>query len=47
VKAHHVVKPKADLDLDQYADYLIEKASLDVALRFLASAHETFSLLAT
>ena len=47
MKARYVVKPKADLDLDEYADYLAEKANLDVALRFLTSAHETFSLLAT
>ena len=47
MKAHYIVKPKADLDLDEHADYLAEKANLDVALRFLASAHETFALLAT
>jgi toxin ParE1/3/4 len=46
VKAHYVVKPKADLDLDEHADYLARNASLEVALRFLASAKETFSVLA-
>ena len=43
----YIVKPKADRDLDDYADYLLEKASLEVALRFLAAAQGTFTLLAT
>jgi len=47
VSGHYSVKPKADRDLDDYADYLAAKASLDVALRFFAAAAETFSLLAT
>lgn len=41
------VKPKADRDLDDYADYLAEQASLDVAIRFFDAARETFALLAT
>jgi toxin ParE1/3/4 len=36
----------ADLDLDDYAVYLAREATLDVALRFLTEAHETFTLLA-
>ena len=39
--------PRADRDLDQAADYLTEVAGLEVGPRFLAAAHETFSLLAT
>jgi hypothetical protein len=33
--------------MDDYADYLAGKASLELALRFLAAANETFGLLAT
>jgi len=47
VSAAYTVKPKADRDLDDYADYLAREASLEVALRFLAAGHETFALLAT
>jgi toxin ParE1/3/4 len=47
VSAGYTVKPKADCDLDDYADYLAREASLDVALRFLAAGHATFALLAT
>jgi toxin ParE1/3/4 len=47
VSARFLVKPKADQDLDDHSDYLAKKASLDVALRFLAAARETFSLPAT
>ena len=43
----YTVKPKADRDLHDYADYLAREASLELALRFLAAAHETFALLAT
>jgi toxin ParE1/3/4 len=46
VSARFVVKPKADRDLDDYADYLAE-ASLDLALRFFEAASSTFALLAT
>jgi plasmid stabilization system protein ParE len=41
------VKPKTDRDLDEYADHLVEEANLDVALRFLSCAYETFDLLST
>jgi toxin ParE1/3/4 len=47
VSADYVVRPKADQDLDSHADYLAQEASLEVALRFIAAAHETFALLAT
>jgi toxin ParE1/3/4 len=46
VSARYTVKPKADLDLDEYADYLAREATLNVALNFLAATHETFALLA-
>ena len=45
--ARYVVKPKADRDLDDYADYLAQEASLDAALRFFDAACSTFALLAT
>jgi toxin ParE1/3/4 len=47
VNASYAVKPKADSDLDDYAGYLAEGASLDVALRFFDAAYTTFALLAT
>jgi plasmid stabilization system protein ParE len=47
VRSHYTIKPRADCDIEDYADYLARNASLDVALRFLAAADETFSLLAT
>jgi toxin ParE1/3/4 len=47
VSARVLVKPKADRDLDSYADYLARKAGLEVALRFLDAAHDVFALLAT
>jgi toxin ParE1/3/4 len=43
----YVVRPKADLDLDEIADYLTQQSSLDTGLRFLTEAHRTFTLLAT
>jgi toxin ParE1/3/4 len=47
VRSHYTIKPRADSDIEDYADYLARNASLDVAVRFLAAADETFSLLAT
>jgi plasmid stabilization system protein ParE len=46
VSARYTVKPKADRDLDDYADYLAREAGVDVALDFLSASHETFALLA-
>jgi len=46
VSTRYVVKPRADRDLSDYADYLAEEATLDLALRFLPAANETFALLA-
>ena len=42
-----MVRPKADQDLDDQADYLATEAGPDVGHRFLVAAHETFALLAT
>jgi plasmid stabilization system protein ParE len=36
----YVVRPRADRDLDEIADYLAGKAGLDTALRFYTSAHK-------
>ena len=46
MSGRYTVKPKADQDLDDYADYLAREASLEVALRFYAEAHNTFTLMA-
>jgi toxin ParE1/3/4 len=46
VSARYTVKPKADRDLDDYADYLARETNVDVALGFLSASHETFALLA-
>lgn len=42
----YLLRPKADRDLDDQADYLADVASPEVAHRFLVAAHETFALLA-
>jgi plasmid stabilization system protein ParE len=46
VSGRYTVKPKADQDLDDYADYLTPERTIGFALRFLAEAHETFALIA-
>ena len=43
----YLVRPKADLDLDEQAYYLATQASPDLGHRFLLAAHETFGLLAS
>ena len=43
----YFVRPKADQDLDQQAEYLATHASPEVGHRFLLAAHETFALLAS
>ena len=43
----YTVSPAADRDLDSIADHLAENAGLEVALRFLEAADETFAILAT
>jgi len=43
----YVVRPRADRDVDEIAEYLAEEAGLATALQFLAEIYETFGLLAT
>lgn len=43
----YVVRPKADRDLDAYADYLADAGGSDLALRFFDQAYKTFALLAS
>lgn len=40
------VRPRADRDLDEIADYLAGEGGLDIGLRFLAEAYATFALIA-
>jgi toxin ParE1/3/4 len=47
VNPKYAVKPRSADDLDDYADYLLREAGLEVALRFLTAARETFALLAS
>lgn len=47
MSGYYSVKPKADRDLDEHADYLAERATSEVALRFLDAARSAFALLAT
>lgn len=35
MRSGYVIRAKADSDLDEIADYLAQKAGLDIALRFL------------
>jgi toxin ParE1/3/4 len=46
LKLRITIRPQADRDLVDQAEYLARNASLAVALRFYAAAEETFSLLA-
>jgi len=43
----YVVRPKADRDIDDLADYIAEHGSLDTALLFLSEVYETFALIAS
>ncbi|MCX6591684.1 MAG: type II toxin-antitoxin system RelE/ParE family toxin [Acidobacteria bacterium] len=47
MSARFTITSKADRDLDDIADDLVGRASIDVAIRFLAAAEETFALVAT
>jgi len=47
VRFGYVVRPKADRDIEELADYLAEHAGLDTALLFLSEAYRTLILLAT
>jgi toxin ParE1/3/4 len=42
-----LIRPKADLDLDDQACYLAQESGPEAGHRFLDSAHQTFALLAT
>lgn len=44
--AGYRLRPEADWDLDQQADYYAEREGLELALRFYEAAHETFAFLA-
>lgn len=46
MKFGYVVRPRADRDIDEIADYLVEESGLDTGLRFLAEVYETFALIA-
>jgi len=43
----YLIRPRADVDLDDQAYYYSTTASVEVGHRFLVAAHDTFSLLAT
>jgi toxin ParE1/3/4 len=43
----YFVRPQADRDIDEIADYMAEKAGLEVGLRFLSDLYETLALLAS
>jgi len=47
VNSRYTIKPKAGRDLDNHADYLLGEANLEVGLRFLDAANQTFVLLST
>ena len=43
----YFVRPQADRDIDEIADYIAEEAGLDVGLRFLSDLYDTLALLAS
>lgn len=43
----YAVRPQADRDIDEIADYLVEQSGLDTGLRFLNELYDTFTLLAS
>ena len=47
MKRRILVRPAADRDLDEQAEYLAAHRDLEMALRFYRAAEETFRLLAT
>lgn len=46
MKLRLTIRPQADRDLVEQAEYLARNAGLPVALKFYAAAEETFSVLA-
>ena len=47
MKRKIIVRPEADRDLGEQAEYIAEHSDLDTALRFYRAAEETFALIAT
>ncbi len=47
MKPRITIRPQADRDLTEQAQYLAAYAGVDTALRFYAASDETFSLLAS
>jgi len=45
VTPEYLVRPKADRDIDEIADDLSDRASLEVGLHFLENAYKAFGLL--
>jgi plasmid stabilization system protein ParE len=45
-RGRYVVAPKADQDLEDQAYYYASEAEVELGIRFLAAAHETFNILA-
>lgn len=43
----YTVRPRADRDIDELADFLAEQAGLDTGLRFLNELYATLALLAS
>ena len=43
----YIVRPQADRDLDNLADSIAERTTLDQALQFLSEIYATFTLIAT
>ena len=43
----YIVRPKADRDIDNLADSIAERTTLDQALQFLSEIHATFALIVT
>ncbi len=41
-----MIRPRADRDVDEIADYLFEQANFNTALRFLEELHRTLALIA-
>ena len=46
-ESRYLIRPRANRDLDDQADYYAINASAEIGHRFLVAAHDTFSLPAT
>jgi toxin ParE1/3/4 len=47
VSAGYAIRPAADRDIDEIADYLADEAGLETGLRFLSEYYSTLRLLAS